>query len=34
MPNDGFDALIIYILAGIAGLSLLAAVLFVAWTYR
>ncbi len=34
MPEDRFQALILCVLAGIAGLSFIAAVLFVMHTYR
>jgi hypothetical protein len=34
MPEDRFRALILYFLAGIAGLSFLAALFFVMHTYR
>ena len=34
MPGDQFQAPILYVLAGIAGLAFLAAVFFVARTYR
>jgi len=34
MPGDRFQAPILYVLAGIAGLAFLAAVFFVARTYR
>ena len=34
MPDDRSQALILYMLASVAGLAFLAAVCFVAWAYR
>jgi hypothetical protein len=34
MPDDRSQALVLYMFAAVAGLSVLAAVYFVSWAYR